>query len=295
MSKPITAVAVLKLVQEGKLNLGDRPFAILDLDPASGGEPDPRMQEITVRNLLRHRGGFDRTLGLDPTLTPGGVAQQLGIDPPVSIDDIIRFMFDRPLDFDPGTRASYSNFGYAVLGRVIERVTGHRYEAWVRREVLAPAGSGGMVLARPFPDQRPADEVAYYHPPPPEQVPAIAPREGQVRLPDGGFDLGVMAAHGGWTATASDLVRFAIAVDGSSWRTRYTAARLGRSDARGARGGFGLHLLRDGLDGRAGSGSGVQDLVAPRRPSRNDGALGEFKGVHLGASDQPIALEPYHS
>ena len=215
VSKPITAVAILTLVERGQLGLDDRPFEVLGLSSASGREPDARLSDITVRQLLRHRGGFDRARGLDPTLTPGGVAQQLGVDPPLSVDQIISFMLDQPLDFDPGGRESYSNFGYAVLGRMVERVTGQGYEEWVRNEVLSATGVGGMVLARPFPDQRPADEVAYYHPPPPHLVPAIPPRDGQVPLPDGGFDLDVMAAHGGWIATASDLVRFALAVDGS--------------------------------------------------------------------------------
>ncbi len=219
VSKPVTAAAVLKLVEDGELRLGDRAFAFLDqLEPPAGATVDPRFREITIRQLLRHRAGFDRTRGLDPTLTPGRVAAELGVGLPVEVEQVIRFMLGRPLDFDPGTKTVYSNFGYAVLGRVVERVTGRDYEAYVREAILRPAGATGMELGQAFPTDRPADEVSYYHPPPPGLVPAIPPGEGQVPLPDGGFDLSVMDAHGGWIASAPDLLRFLTAIDGSPRR-----------------------------------------------------------------------------
>lgn len=215
VSKPVTAIAILKLVEDGALGLDDRPFVILEASHAVDTEPpDPRITRITVRQLLRHRGGFDRTVGPDPTLAPGAVARELGIQPPVGVDEIIRFMTARPLDYEPGSKTVYSNFGYAVLGRLIEEVTGEGYEAFVKEEVLAPIGVSRMMLGRAFADERPNDEVSYYHPPPPTAVPAIPPRTGAVTLPNGGFDLEVMAAHGGWVATPTDLVRLVAAVDG---------------------------------------------------------------------------------
>lgn len=219
VSKPVTAAAVLKLVEDGELRLGDRAFAFLDqLEPPAGATVDPRFREITIRQLLRHRAGFDRTRGLDPTLTPGRVAAELGVGLPVEVEQVISFMLGRPLDFDPGTKTVYSNVGYAVLGRVIERVTGRDYEAYVREAILRPACATGMELGQAFPTDRPADEVSYYHPPPPGLVPATPPGEGQVPLPDGGFDLSVMDAHGGWIASAPDLLRFVTAIDGSPRR-----------------------------------------------------------------------------
>jgi CubicO group peptidase (beta-lactamase class C family) len=142
------------------------------------------------------------------------VARELGVEPPIDLDRIIRFMTARPLDHDPGSKTVYSNFGYAVLGRLIEEVTGRSYETFVREEVLAAMGVETMRLGRTFPDERPDDEVSYYHPPPPTTVPAIAPRTGEVRLPDGGFNLELMAAHGGWIATPTDLVKLVTSVDG---------------------------------------------------------------------------------
>ena len=219
VSKPVTAVAVLTLVEEGRLALDDPAFALLDdLEPPAGDSVDPRIREVTVRQLLLHRGGFDRGTGVDPTLMPGWVAQELGVPLPIEVEQVIRVMLGRPLDFEPGTRTAYSNFGYAVLGRVIERVTGRHYEAYVREAVLEPAGATGMELGRSFPADRPADEVAYYHPPPPGLVPAVPPDTGRVPLPDGGFYMHVMDAHGGWIASAPDLLRFLTAVDGEPGR-----------------------------------------------------------------------------
>lgn len=215
VSKSLTAIAVLKLVEAGSLSLNDRPFEILAAGQVVDAEPtDPRISRITVQQLLRHRGGFDRTVGPDPTLTPGAVARELGVEPPVGLDEIIRFMTARPLDYEPGTRTVYSNFGYAVLGRLIEEVAGGSYEAFVRKEVLAPMGVSRMMLGRAFPDERADDEVSYHHPSDPATVAAVPPRTGKVPLPDGGFDLGLMGAHGGWIATPTDLVRLVAAVDG---------------------------------------------------------------------------------
>ena len=219
VSKPVTAAAVLKLVEEGRLGLDDPAFALLDdLAPPAGDSVDPRIREVTVRQLLLHRGGFDRSAGVDPTLMPGWVARELGVPLPVEVEQVIRVMLGRPLDFEPGTRTAYSNFGYAVLGRVIERVTGRGYEAYVREAVLEPAGATRMELGRSFPADRPADEVAYYHPPPPGLVLAVPPESGRVPLPDGGFYMHVMDAHGGWIASAPDLLRFLTAVDGEPGR-----------------------------------------------------------------------------
>lgn len=218
VTKPITAAAILELVERGRLRLDDRPFEILDRLAPPGGPADPRMREITVRQLLRHRGGFDRRRSIDPTLVPGAVAESLGVEQPIDVGQVVRFMLGRPLDFEPGARTAYSNFGYAVLGRLVEEVTGRRYEAFVREAVLEPAGAEGIEVGRSFPADRPDDEVSYHHPGPPGPVPAIPPAEGRVALPDGGFRLELMAAHGGLIATPADLLRFLTAVDGEASR-----------------------------------------------------------------------------
>ncbi len=140
ISKPITAVAVLKLVEEGKLALNARAFDIVRL-PAileNGRAPDERLKTITIRQLLQHTGGWDREKSFDPMFRSKLIAEKTRTPPPASAEAVIRYMLGQPLDFDPGTRYAYSNFGYCVLGRVIEQVSGLSYEKLVRTRILAP-------------------------------------------------------------------------------------------------------------------------------------------------------------
>lgn len=219
ISKPITAVAVLRLVQEGRLTLDARAFDILsDLEPPDGATVDPRIREITVRQLLRHTGGWDRDESFDPMFRPLEAAEAVGAPAPADAETVIRYMLGRPLDFDPGTRYAYSNLGYAVLGRVIERVTGSGYEDHVRAEVLAPVGAGRMRIGRTREAGRLPGEVKYYgvpgDPASHRFVPSIFPDGGEAPVVYGGFHLEAMDAHGGWVGSAVDLLRFATAVDG---------------------------------------------------------------------------------
>ena len=146
VSKPITAVAVLKLIEEGRLSLDTRALPLLGLTPliASFRDPEPRLRQITIRHLLQHTGGWDRDKSFDPMFRPEQIAQAAHSPSPATAEQIIRYMLSMPLAFDPGTRHAYSNFGYCVLGRVIEKVTGGPYEKFVREKILAPAGITDM-------------------------------------------------------------------------------------------------------------------------------------------------------
>ena len=114
VSKPITAVAILKLAEDGKLHLDDKVAAILGLAPK-----DPRFSDITVHQLLRHQAGFDRGASFDPMFRSVRIAKDLGVPPPAKPEHSIRYMERRPLDVDPGARYAYSNSGYCLLGRVV--------------------------------------------------------------------------------------------------------------------------------------------------------------------------------
>lgn len=215
ISKPITAVAILQLVQRGRLSLEDRVFEILKYEPLleNGATFDERQRQITIRHLLQHRGGWDRQQSLDPMFQSVRFAQLLNVPPPAKPEHIIRVMLGRKLDFDPGQRYAYSNYGYCLLGRVIETVTGAGYEQYVREQVLAPLGIRSMRLGKTrLPDRYVPDEVRYYDP---EQGPSVFAADlGQsVPQPYGAFYLEAMDAHGGWLASALDLARFATAFD----------------------------------------------------------------------------------
>jgi len=218
VSKPITAVAVLRLAEEGLLDLDERVYEILrefQAPERTGGAPG--LEEITVRHLLQHSGGWDAAKSYDAMFQAERIEQELGGPKPVSCRDVIRFMVGQPLDFDPGTQYAYSNFGYCLLGRIVEERADQPYEQYVMERVLRPLGITGMRIGGTLSEEQMAGEVTYYgYPGEPQAFSVMPDTPDTVPWPYGGFHLRTMDAHGGWVASAIDLVRFAVSVDGSS-------------------------------------------------------------------------------
>jgi N-acyl-D-amino-acid deacylase len=209
ISKPITAVAVLQLVERGKLKLDDGVFDLLELK-APEKAFDPRWKKVSVRHLLSHRGGWDMKRSADPMFQSPEIVRGLDIRPPAMPRDIIRWMLGQPLDFDPGSKEAYSNFGYCLLGRVIEKASGQFYEAYVKQHVLAPLGISGMRLGRTL---TPAPGEVEYHAVGKGRA-VMGPSLGKrVPWPYGAWCQEALDAHGGWLASAPDLVRFGMAFD----------------------------------------------------------------------------------
>ncbi|GLC25263.1 hypothetical protein rosag_17760 [Roseisolibacter agri] len=221
VSKTLTSAAIMTLVEEGRLRLDDRvaPF-IAHLAPAPGTTVDPRWEQITVRHLLNHTGGWDRGKpngGFDPIDRPGIAAAAVNAPAPASSETLIRYMKGLPLDFDPGARFAYSNFGYIILGRVIERVSGMRYEEYVRAHVLQPVGANRTRQGKSRLRDALADEVKYYRPNlgvDAPLVPSVFPGEGLVPLNYGGYYIEAGDASGAWVSSTVDLLRFLTRVDG---------------------------------------------------------------------------------
>ncbi len=212
LSKPITAVVTMALVERGLLALDDAAFPYLDDLPVPEGQTeDARLAQVTIPDLLQHSGGWNRDgTGYDPMFDAVHIAQAMGVDSPPSTETIIRYMRGRPLDFSPGTTYAYSNFGYAVLGEVLEHVSETPYEQLVQG-VLADAGIDGMALAGSLLADRLPGEVRYY--PTTDRAPSVF--DGSTApWPYGGFSIEAMAAHGGWVASAPDLLRLTTALDG---------------------------------------------------------------------------------
>lgn len=216
ISKPITAIAILQLVEQNRLRLIDKVATLLAVEPflPEGTKQDSRVHDITILQLLQHRGGWDRELSFDPMFRTKEIAAHMGLPSRAEAADVVRFMFGHPLDFDPGERSAYSNFGYFLLGRVIEKVTGEPYEQYVQRNVLGPLGITDMRIGATAPASRAEGEVEYYvdrrlyeSPPPGKNRNALIP------LPYEGWRVELMDANGGWIATAADLVRIAAALD----------------------------------------------------------------------------------
>ncbi len=226
LSKPLTAAAVLRLREQGKLGLEDKVFRkYLVPAPPPGTTMDPRLLEVTVRHLLEHAGGWDRDVSFDPMFRSAEISKALGKPGPASAADIIRYMTGRRLDFAPGARYAYSNFGYCVLGRVIEKITGKVYFEAMKELVLDPAGITGMRLGRTRLANRADGEVRYYDYLGASLAASIFPgEEDPVAWPYGGFYLEAMDSHGAWLASAEDLMRFLTVCDGRTGRADILSA-----------------------------------------------------------------------
>ena len=206
ISKPVTAVAVLQRVECGELSLDARVWELLQLDEPS----DARWKLVTIRHLLQHTGGWDRNASFDPMFMSVEFATEAGTPPPAGPREVIQAMLKRPLDFDPGTKSAYSNFGYCLLGRVLEALpgaVGRSYEQIVREGVFAKVSALSPRLGKTLTTS--TDEVRYYVQPP-ETADSVFASGQQVPLPYGTWNLEAMDSHGGWIASAPDLVRFAM-------------------------------------------------------------------------------------
>lgn len=249
VSKPITAVAALKLYEEGKLDLDAQAFSVLsDLRPPMGISPDPRVREITVRQLLQHTSGLVRS-GFGASRENIEAAHALGVMPPASSEIIVRYGLTKPLDFAPGTRAGYSTLGYVALGRVIERVQERKYEEYVKQRVLAPAGVSRMQIGETLPHERVLGEVRYYDTPGAPLAPSVYPPHLLIPRPYVFYLKGVESG-GGWIASSIDLLRFVTTIDGqrppallNPQTVALMTARPDRPDALNALSYFGLGWL----------------------------------------------------
>jgi len=127
IGKLFTQIAVLQLLEKGKLALDD-PFGKYLPD-----YPERTIAgKVTLRQLLLHRSGLgDIFNGITPQTKLGSITELKGFLP---------FFADKPLEFEPGTNNRYSNAGYIVLGLVIESVSKENYYTYIKEHVLTPAG-----------------------------------------------------------------------------------------------------------------------------------------------------------
>lgn len=234
-SKPITSIAIMLLLQQGKLTLNQKVFGaggILNNNPyfAAINYTDARINNITIRNLLEHSAGWDRDSvncfpnpappypytfnGCDPIVAPLYVAAQTDGVNPVTKNELIKFLLKKGLDFNPGTKYVYSNIGFLILGRVIEQITGKDYDEWVKENIFDPLGICDIHLAKNLLANKQEREGEYVGN---GYTTLSAYNTGQyVPWEYGGFNIEAMDSHGGWIATARDLVRLLVAVDGFS-------------------------------------------------------------------------------
>jgi CubicO group peptidase (beta-lactamase class C family) len=220
VSKPMTAVTVLQLVEKGALDL-DAP--IQKYVPSFPEKAWP----VTARLLLGHLGGVRHYREDEPANTRpyGSATEGIGL------------FKDDPLAVEPGTRFLYSTYGYCLLGAAVEGATGKPFFDALTAGVLGPAG---MVSTR-------IDEVA-----------AIIPNraQGYVRLPSGDVrnaglaDVSNKVPGGGLCAPAADVARFGMALSGGTLLKKETLAQMLTSmqtrDGRPTSYGFGMNVTGPG-------------------------------------------------
>jgi len=210
VSKPVSAIAVLQLVEQGRLSLDDRVYDVLGRpEPLPDMQIVPRAREITVRQILNHSAGWLRKS--DPLTKYKRIAAELNQPLPIPADLVVRWALCHPLDFQPGTQQSYSNFSYQLCRSVCESVTGEPFERYVRQQILRPLDITDMQL---------------------EPIrPAYAPGEAhRYRTHDfkdfGGGRKSIGPPGGSWLASSVDMARFLAAIDGSRGRPLLNQAMI---------------------------------------------------------------------
>lgn len=215
VSKLITAVAIMKLVEKKTISLESKVFgpkAILK-DPVFNSVADKRLYSITVRHLLAHAGGWSLSYG-DPAFNSLVVLERTGETGTATMDSYCRFVASRRLHFNPGTRSSYSNMGYMFLGKVIEAATGKSYEEFVRNDVLKPVGISDMHIGRSYLSDRRFNEVKYYESEESPLIPAFDGSGTMVPKPYGGNPIELLSSAGGWIASSIELAKLMAMIDG---------------------------------------------------------------------------------
>ena len=193
LSMPITSVAIFTLVERGKVNLSDKVFGPGSILGTTYGEGPYKqyVTDVTIDNLLTHTSGG----------WPSGPTDPMFRFNSWDFNKLISWTLENlPLTYPPGQHWAYSNFGYCVLGRVIEKITGKPYQSYVQQAVLAPCGITDMQIGGNTLKERAANEVEYL---------------GQFGEKPYDMNIRRMDSDNGWIANSSDLVQFLSHVGGS--------------------------------------------------------------------------------
>lgn len=189
LSKPLTASAIMYLVEEGRLSLNSKAAPLLQGNPPHKIR-DKRLEQITIQHLLEHRGGYDKQVSSDP---------MFAAQPPCPGN--LSSYFRGRLDFAPGEKYAYSNLGYCLLGRVIERISGKPYEVFIKERILRPVRANSLEIGDS--KETKTDEVCYFQ----------DPSESK-QSPYASYDLKALDSCGGWIGSSVDYLKFLTSLDG---------------------------------------------------------------------------------
>lgn len=190
VSKPVTSVGILKLLEAGKLTLNSKVFGPNSILGADYTAAPQATHDITINQLLQHTVGSWGNTNNDPMFSR----------PELGHNEHIKWtLANYPAPVNKRGQHAYSNFGYSLLGRVIEKLSGKSYEQFIKDEVLKPSGISTMVVGGNKLADRKSGEVIY---------------SGQGGWDPYNYNISRMDAHGGWIASATDLAKFMVRVDG---------------------------------------------------------------------------------
>ncbi len=199
MTKPVVKAAIQTLVEKGKVKPEDLVFDVLELGQyAEAKKCDPRFKTVTIQHLLDHKGGWDRDKSGDLTTRSSVICELFNVKPDeMKPEHVVRYGLTLPMDFAPGERYAYCNYGYIMLVRVIEKVSGEKFIDYLQNTVCKESNAPSFSLSSTDARDRQAGEIWYcYHPEhPKEEIPLSFRTEAR----DGA---GILAC------TAADYCRF---------------------------------------------------------------------------------------
>ena len=187
-SKTFTATAIMQLQEEGRLRIEDPAVGYL---PWLAGHRDHRWTEVTIRHLLSHGASVIRD-GLDANFW------QL-LRPFPDADRFREEILGVDLVADVNVRLKYSNYGYTLLGRIVEAVAGVSYNDFVQERIIRPLG-----LSDTYPEYRPGHDGLEAE----RVVTGYSRKMGGRRIPIAPIDTRAMSPATGFCSTASDLARY---------------------------------------------------------------------------------------
>ena len=135
VSKLITATGIMKLWEMKKLRMGDKVFGpkgILNDTTYCNSIQDQRYYDITVEQLLRHKGGFNNYAG-DPVSNTRFIMMQNHLKVAPDHQTLLKILLKRHLGYTPGQAKCYSNLGYMILSMIIEKKSGMKYEDFMQK------------------------------------------------------------------------------------------------------------------------------------------------------------------
>jgi len=189
MTKQHTAIAIMTLIQQGKIGINDLVFGPTGILKASFPMVGQMSAKVTVKHLLEHTAGYTG----DPMFTTSYAGY--------SLDQRIQMMLNSAQS-EPGTKYYYYNMGYATLGKIIEVISGKDYETYLK-EIYAPTGIMRMRLSSTAAVSVAQDEAVCY---------------AQGGSNAYGNDMNVIKAAAGVAINTDDLFKILYAVDGGSIR-----------------------------------------------------------------------------